>query len=92
MMSTWNDVLEIEPDKCDSDYQVTREVRRALDASGYTQFRQLQVICHDGCIGLQGTLPTWYLKQVAQTVVMAVAPLLPIDNGILVRKAKSCRL
>ena len=63
-------------------------VWQALHASGYTQFRQLQVYFEHGRITLQGRLPTYYLKQVAQSAVLSVDGVRDIDNDV---KVISCK-
>lgn len=73
---------------CDRDRQIIEAVRQALHATGYQQFQRLQVYYEHGRITLQGDLPTYYLKQVAQTVVMSISAVRDIDNDIQINNGK----
>lgn len=59
-------------------------VYQALNSSGYPQLRNLQAYCHSGRVTLQGRLPTYFLKQVAQTVIRSVIGVRDIDNDVKV--------
>jgi osmotically-inducible protein OsmY len=72
----------------EDDGQIVKLVHRALHASGYIQLRQLQVYFEHGRITLQGRLPTYYLKQVAQSLILAVDGVQDIDNDV---KVFSCK-
>lgn len=59
-------------------------VYQALNSTGYQQLRNLHAYSHSGRVTLQGCLPTYYLKQVAQTVIRSVAGVRDIDNDVKV--------
>lgn len=67
-----------------TDEQIVVLVYEALSCTGYGQFLRLKAYCHNGRVTLQGHLPTYYLKQVAQTVIRAVAGVRDIDNDVKV--------
>jgi len=47
--------------------------RRQLRRSPYRLIRELSCCCSQGMLVLRGRLPSFYLKQVAQETVLAVA-------------------
>ena len=59
-------------------------VHQALYASGYGQLRRLQAYCDHGRVTLQGRLPTYHLKQVAQSLIDSVPGVRDIDNDVSV--------
>lgn len=65
-----------------TDEQITDLACQALRATGYCQLRHLQVYYEHGRITLQGQLPTYYLKQVAQSVILQVDGVREIDNDV----------
>lgn len=67
-----------------TDLKIEALVRQAFYASPYRQFLSLKVYCHSGRVTLQGGLPTYYLKQVVQTIVRTVAGVRDIDNDVKV--------
>lgn len=67
-----------------TDGQIVDRAYFALRASGYGQLLRLQIHCEDGRVTLQGRLPTYYLKQVAQSLVLSVAGIRDIDNDVKV--------
>lgn len=67
-----------------ADEELLDLVHRALHSAGYRHFRNLNVECVNGVVTLQGTLPSYYLKQVAQTVILAIVGVRDIDNGVRV--------
>jgi osmotically-inducible protein OsmY len=70
----------------DRDQEIVNSVRLSMDATGYSALRQVQVYCEHGRVTLQGEVATYFLKQVAQTVVMSVDGTCDIDNDIWVRQ------
>lgn len=71
-----------------SDHIVVDLANAALCACGYNQFRQLEVHCENGRVTLQGRLPTYYLKQVAQVAVQSITGVRDVDNDIKVDTCK----
>jgi osmotically-inducible protein OsmY len=70
------------------DRSIVDAVYRALRASGYCQLLRLQVYCDHGRVTLQGRLPTFYLKQVAQSALRSIHGIRDIDNDITVLSSK----
>lgn len=67
-----------------ADQRIVDMACHALFASGYSQLRHLQVSFEHGRVTLQGQLPTYYLKQVAQSVILDVDGVREIDNDVRV--------
>lgn len=67
-----------------TDEQIVLLVYEALGSTGYAQLRRLEAYCHDGRVTLQGRLPTYYLKQVAQSAIRGVDGVRDIDNDVKV--------
>jgi osmotically-inducible protein OsmY len=67
-----------------TDEMILKLVYQALHASGYQQLRNLQANCHSGRVTLQGHLPTYYLKQVAQVAALSVDGVRDLDNDLKV--------
>lgn len=61
----------------------------ALRSAPYTPLRNVTCRVADGSLELHGRLPSYYLKQVAQTVVISATRALPISNRIEVVGPKS---
>lgn len=71
-------------DQTTTDDQIVDLVHQSFRDSGYGQFRQLKVYCDHGRVTLQGSLPTYYLKQVAQTVIRLIPGIRDLDNDVKV--------
>lgn len=67
-----------------ADDELARKAAAVLTASGYQVLRNLQVHCDNGRVTLQGRLPTYFLKQVAQITVEQVDGVRDVDNDIRV--------
>jgi hypothetical protein len=50
--------------------RVLLEIRRRLDAAGYHVLRQIECDYFNGVIVLRGCVPTYYVKQIAQAVLL----------------------
>ena len=60
------------------------EAARLLGESGYTDLRKLRCDCHDGVMSIRGHLPSYFLKQMAQTLVSRIDGVRRVSNQILV--------
>jgi hypothetical protein len=60
------------------------QVRAALQSAGYRTLAGLDCRVVDGAIVLSGRVPSYYLKQVAQAVVLRLATAWRIDNCVSV--------
>lgn len=54
------------------DLHLAERVERALRATGYGPLRDIQVAVHARVIMLAGRVPSYHLKQVAQTIALAI--------------------
>lgn len=70
----------------DTDDDIASRAYLALAASGYRSLRNLQVSCNDGRVTLEGHLPTYYLKQLAQSLVQRVEGVCDVDNDVCVNR------
>ena len=67
------------------DEQILSEVKRALQVPGHVgTLRKIRVEILEGCVVLSGRLPSYYLKQIAQTAAMKVGGVLQLENEIQV--------
>ena len=64
------------------DAELCRNVERALAASGYMPLRAVEVRVREGLVQLRGHVPTYYLKQMAQTAVMQRLGVEMLQNDI----------
>jgi osmotically-inducible protein OsmY len=58
------------------------EVERALRATGYLSLRNLQIVQHGSAVILQGRVPTYHLKQLAQAIAMTHERVAQVYNEI----------
>lgn len=65
-------------------FDVLVEVDRVLQASCYSAIRGVCYGLSEGRLVLEGTVPSYHMKQIAQTLVSKVADEAPIDNQIVV--------
>jgi hypothetical protein len=65
-----------------SDATVQSQAQQMLESSNYLALRRLRCECHDGRLVISGRVPTYYLKQLAQSIVRQVAHLRRIDNQV----------
>lgn len=76
-------------DLSEADRTLSDLARRALSATGYSTFRQIDVEICRGTVLLWGRVPTYHLKQVAQWCVQQVAGVRGVANGLEVVCARS---
>ncbi len=65
-------LLPIQPTEMDMETQLAENVYLALRNAGYAQLQNLKVQVDGRDVILQGRLPSYYLKQIAHHVVLAV--------------------
>lgn len=63
-----------------SDSLLRQQVQRSLDTMGYLPLRQLHVEIQGSRLVLRGSVPTYYLKQLAQTAVRSLATVCEVLN------------
>lgn len=89
MLSESNQVLPIHsPSPEANDQPVADRVRSRFEASGYLQLRRIEVYFHHGRVVLQGQLPTYFLKQMAQSLAASVEGVREVDNDVAVLSRK----
>ncbi len=64
------------------DDELGGRIWRALSATGCPPLQSVHVVIQDGFITLHGHVPTYYMKQLAQTVVMNVDGVDSLSNDI----------
>ena len=62
--------------------RLAERVQRALRATGYLPLRGIDVIVQARLVILAGRVPSYYLKQVAQTTVLAVPEVRQVRNDL----------
>ena len=66
--------------KRDADQLLLENVQNVLAQSVYPQLREIRCECDDGAVTLQGRVPTYFLKQVAQQLIRPIPHLARIHN------------
>ncbi|MBL8826856.1 MAG: BON domain-containing protein [Planctomycetaceae bacterium] len=64
------------------DSQIRERVQRALQSSGYRPLQRIRCHVDGGVVELQGRLPTFYLKQLAQSLVVKLGEVQAVNNTI----------
>jgi osmotically-inducible protein OsmY len=71
---------------CAEDAALRRSVRQALQACGYAALGSVRIEVSTGTVILRGNLPTFHLKQVAQTLTRQVPGVGTVENAITVTR------
>jgi osmotically-inducible protein OsmY len=72
------------PSESIPDHSLRQNVLSTLKSSGYAQLRSLECDVEDGVVELSGCVPSFYLKQMAQVVVMRLSTVKEVRNQVLV--------
>jgi osmotically-inducible protein OsmY len=59
-----------------------QETEARFRRSGYLALRDVTCVARDGVVHLHGCLPSYYLKQVAQSIASAIDGVLSVSNHI----------
>jgi len=70
---------------CDESLCIANRARKRLRESPYVALRHVQCRCAGGVLTLTGEAPTYYTKQIAQTILQDLENVSQIDNRIVVR-------
>lgn len=70
---------------CAAADSTSSRVLQALHATGRLPLREVSAIVSNGHVLLKGCVPSYYLKQIAQTACMTVDGVESLDNCIAVR-------
>ncbi|MCA9015736.1 MAG: BON domain-containing protein [Planctomycetaceae bacterium] len=68
------------------DNQLIARIKRALRTSGYASLAQVRVMVDQGQVFLAGDVPTYFLKQVAQTRVLSLEGVKSLTNDLVVER------
>jgi osmotically-inducible protein OsmY len=67
------------------DARLADSIRQSLRASGYTVLSAVAVTVRAGSVALRGTVPSYFMKQIAQEVAKATAGVTSLTNRLTVR-------
>lgn len=68
----------------DSDHQLIARIRRVLNSSGYAALSQIRIVVERRHVYLEGRVPTYFLKQIAQTLVLSLEDVRFVSNNLVV--------
>lgn len=74
-----------------SDAQLRRRIEGELRSSGHRPLWCVTLLVEDGTVLLEGTVSSYYLKQLAQEAVRRIDGVRRIDNGLTVRRGRKFR-
>lgn len=90
LMTNWNSVMQVTlpnfPELLGS--SVVDEVSLQFNCSGHLRLRTLRVEEDEGSVILTGQLPTYYLKQVAQSLAISVPGVEAVRNEVTVEAVR----
>jgi osmotically-inducible protein OsmY len=66
------------------DRSIREKVDRALQESGYAPLRRIECEVSDGVVELTGSVPSFYVKQLAQTAILRLEQIRGIRNHLRV--------
>lgn len=66
------------------DNQLMARIKRVLRRSGYASLIQIRVIVEQGHVSLEGEVPTYFLKQMAQSQILSVEGVRSLKNALVV--------
>jgi len=72
---------ESEPDL---DYSLRETVIQGLRRSGYSPLSDIKIEVADGVVDVFGVVPSFYLKQMAQTIILRIGQAKAIRNNLKV--------
>jgi osmotically-inducible protein OsmY len=83
MLSKWMQANEFVAQEANQlEQAVERTVRSAFQESNYQAIREVSCEFHSGVVTLRGTVPTFFLKQVAQHIAGKLMTVSRIDNRL----------
>ncbi len=68
------------------DVIIARNIQQALLACGHTSFLSVDVKVNEGRVAITGRVPTYYLKQLVQCLVMQDPSVKSLENDIEVQQ------
>jgi osmotically-inducible protein OsmY len=71
----------------DRDRSLQHQVRQTLRGTGYAALQRIDCRVEDGVVELLGEVPSFYCKQVAQAVVVAMSQIRQVENRLRVPRS-----
>jgi BON domain len=65
---------------------------KLLQSSAYTSLRGLRCEVKEGVVAVHGSVPTYYLKQMAQTLINRLGSIRSVSNMVEVRFAENANI
>ena len=65
-----------------TDHQLEDDLYHAFRTAGYAQLRHIGITQQNGHVALQGRVPTYFLKQLAQSLAAALPGVQVVNNHI----------
>lgn len=66
------------------EHQLIARIRRVLRSTGYDALSHIRVAVEQNVVRLEGQVPTYFLKQVAQTQVLSINEVRSVINNLVV--------
>lgn len=64
--------------------QLMARIKRVLRSTGYAALIQIRVLVEQKDVRLEGQVPTYFLKQIAQTQVLSLKEVRFVSNNLIV--------
>jgi osmotically-inducible protein OsmY len=90
MISTATDLQQLQSDQTgegDSDQVLQIKVNHLLASSPYALLRKLQCEVNEGMVTLYGSVPSFFLKQMAQEAILRLGEVRRVKNQVEVGRA-----
>jgi osmotically-inducible protein OsmY len=71
----------------DRDRHLQHQVRQTLQGTGYVALQRIDCRVENGVVELLGEVPSFYCKQVAQAVVVALSHIRRVENRLRVPRS-----
>lgn len=66
----------------DDDLRINQAVESALQSCEHRALADVECVVGNGVVVLTGTVPTYYLKQLAQAIVLRQVNVRAVENGV----------
>ena len=77
-------ILQLHEPSADPTIDLGHRVHLTMQRLGYTDLQNVRCIANNGHVHLRGTLKSFYLKQVAQSIAMKTPGVRKVTNDIAV--------
>ena len=68
----------------DEDYSLRETVIERLRRSGYSSLTNIEIAVMDGVVAVFGVVPSFFLKQMAQTIILRIGQAKAVRNNLKV--------